>query len=246
MTEKQTFADLKERDLAAKRSLIIDAAERVFAVKPFHKVNIRDVAAEAGISHATIYRYFPDQQTLFLEAFMRGCEQVLDRIDAALAPREAEDPLEAAAAAFIAFLTENDHYFRMMTHFMLDGDLAPPLLEKLNNAQRALLDRIEGVFVARQVPEAPGPRLFRRFKRRSDFLSRLSRPGPDLGSRPHADAGAAPRQALQPKLMPAPSRACPRARYLNCGLKRLYGWERTSKTVSMPCCSSRARNFSMP
>ena len=156
MTERQTFADLKEQDLAAKRSLIIEAAERVFAVKPFHKVNIRDVAAEAGISHATIYRYFPDQQTLFLEAFMRGCDQVLDRIDAALAPPEAEDPLEAAAA-FIAFLTENDHYFRMMTHFMLDGDLAPPLLEKLNNAQRALLDRIEAVFVARQVPEAPRP-----------------------------------------------------------------------------------------
>ena len=156
--EKQTFADLKKKEQNAKRDLIIDAAERVFGVKPFHKVNIRDIAAEAGISHATIYRYFPDQQTLFMEAFLRGVEQILARMDAISAsrsPGNKDNLLEAVVADFIDFLTQKDHYFRMMTHFMLDGELAPDLVEKLNNAARALLNRLEAIFAAGHTTENP-------------------------------------------------------------------------------------------
>ena len=68
--KKNTFADLKANEKKARQDVIIDAAERVFAVKPFSKVSIRDIAREAGISHASIYRYFPDQQSLFVEAFL--------------------------------------------------------------------------------------------------------------------------------------------------------------------------------
>ncbi len=139
--------------MEAKRHLIIDAAERVFSVKPFHKVNIRDIAAEAGISHATIYRYFPDQQTLFLEAFLRGVQKILPRIDEIIETEAGKDILEAIVRMFIGFLSKNDHYFRMMTHFMLDGDLPPVLLKRLNEAERMLLDKFEAVFVARQPAE---------------------------------------------------------------------------------------------
>jgi AcrR family transcriptional regulator len=76
MEENATFADLKSEAKLARRELIVEAAERVFAVKPFHKVSIRDIAQEAGISHALIYRYFPDQQSIFVEAFIRGAEEI--------------------------------------------------------------------------------------------------------------------------------------------------------------------------
>ncbi len=153
--EKQTFADLKIQEQNAKRKVIIDAAERVFGVKPFHEVNIRDIAAEAGISHATIYRYFPNQQTLFLEAFLRGMDEILARIDAIAANNPAGNLLEAVVADFIDFLTQKDHYFRMMTHFMLDGELAPELVERLNNTARALLNRLEAIFTAGNTTENP-------------------------------------------------------------------------------------------
>lgn len=146
--KKNTFAELKEKERAAKRAVIVDAAERVFGVKPFNKVNIRDIAAEAGISHATIYRYFPDQQTLFVEAFLRGVQKILARVDGIVETPNSAHVLEAVAQSIIDFLSGNDHYFRMMTHFMLDGDLAPALLERLNNAERSLLDKIEAIFVA--------------------------------------------------------------------------------------------------
>lgn len=145
MHSPRKFSDLKDRERENRQNIIIDAAERVFASKPFDKVNMRDIASEAGISHATIYRYFPDQQTLFVEAFLRGVQQLLPRIEEAV-ERNQDAPVDAAAEAFIDFLSEKDHYFMMMTHFMLDGALNPELFEKLNAAGRFLLDQFEELF----------------------------------------------------------------------------------------------------
>lgn len=64
MEQNKTFAHVNNEAKLARQALIVEAAERVFAVKPFNKVSIRDIAREAGISHASIYRYFPDQQSL--------------------------------------------------------------------------------------------------------------------------------------------------------------------------------------
>ena len=72
MKKRETFASLKVREKKNKQKIIIDAAERVFGTRPFNKVNIRDIAREAGISHATIYSYFADQQALFVEASLRS------------------------------------------------------------------------------------------------------------------------------------------------------------------------------
>ncbi len=148
MASPRTFSDLKNRERENRRNLIIDAAERVFASKPFDGVNMRDIASEAGISHATIYRYFPDQQALFVEAFLRGVQQVLPLIEEAV-ERNRDAPLDAAADAFISFLSEKSHYFKMMTHFMLGGELNPDLFEKLNTVGRLVLDQFEGLFKGR-------------------------------------------------------------------------------------------------
>ncbi|MEI7638587.1 MAG: helix-turn-helix domain-containing protein, partial [Syntrophus sp. (in: bacteria)] len=52
---KTAFSRLKAQEKKARQDVIVDAAQRVFATKPFNKVSIRDVAREAGISHASIY-----------------------------------------------------------------------------------------------------------------------------------------------------------------------------------------------
>jgi len=70
MTQRETFASLKAKIIENKRRIIIGAAERVVESKPLNKVGVRDIAREAGISHATIYSYFADQRSLFGEAFV--------------------------------------------------------------------------------------------------------------------------------------------------------------------------------
>jgi len=144
--EKVTFSTIKKMEREARREFIIDAAERVFAEKPFDKVSMRDVAKEAGISHAAIYRYFPDQQALFVSAFMRGSERIIPFLRELV--DDAENPdIEKVTGKFIGYLIDNDLYFRMMTHFMLDGTLSGEMLEKLNDAERSLFDQLERLFV---------------------------------------------------------------------------------------------------
>ncbi len=60
--------------------------------------------------------------------------------------KQGKKSFEKVACTFIDYLVENDQYFRMMTHFMLDGDLSPVSIEKLNKMERALLDRFDNMF----------------------------------------------------------------------------------------------------
>jgi|SRR5680860_77589 len=156
MDKKNTFNGLRKRERETRKDVIVDAAERVFALKPFNRVNMRDIAGEAGISPASIYRYFPDQQTLFVEAFLRGAKEILgilgDIID-----KNGELCIENAAEEFIDYLTVNDQYFRMMTHFMLDGSLSDESLESLNRHERSLIDQFDNLF--RRVMPDSNPRL---------------------------------------------------------------------------------------
>ncbi len=59
------FAELKEREKEARKQIVIESALALFAQKPFYEVGMREVADEAGISPATIYRYFPRGLSLF-------------------------------------------------------------------------------------------------------------------------------------------------------------------------------------
>jgi AcrR family transcriptional regulator len=128
MTQQKTFAALKLRVVENKKKIIIDAAERVFGSKPFKNVNIRDIAREAGISHA----------------FVQGVKEIEERVQA-IAEDKKQDKIGRIAQTYIDFLSENDHYFKMMTNFMLDGNLGNEPLEKLNTMARSLLDLFERV-----------------------------------------------------------------------------------------------------
>ena len=141
---KTPLEKLKEKEKKARQKIIVDAAERVFAVKPFPKVSMRDISRESQISLSSIYRYFPDQESLFLEALTRGFTKMESMIKQLISQERVE--VDRVAVAFIDYLVENDQYFRMMTHFMLDSMLNPDSIEKLNKMERALLDQFDNLF----------------------------------------------------------------------------------------------------
>jgi AcrR family transcriptional regulator len=145
MTKNDSFNKLKEQEREARRDHIIGAAERVFSTKSFSAVTIRDIAKEAGISHALIYRYFPDQQSLFVEACMRRGAKIVEFIGK-LIDDDNNIKIEKVTEHFIKFLVDNDQYFRMMTHFMLDGALSLGMIERLNEGERVLLDQFDRIF----------------------------------------------------------------------------------------------------
>ncbi len=152
MKEKTTFADLKEQERKARRDFILDAAERVFSSRVFHKVNIRDIAKEAGISPALIYRYFPDQQGLFLETFCRGIENLVANLKEKTCSNP-EDPLTANAQAYVLYLADHLHYVRMMGYFTLEGSPSKELRKKMNEIHSLLVEAFKGIFAAMDTRE---------------------------------------------------------------------------------------------
>jgi AcrR family transcriptional regulator len=143
--QKNISIGLRDQKRLIRKTAIVDAAERVFSMKPFPKVSMRDIAKEAGISPALIYRHFPDQQHLFVEAFLRGSQRLIHQFRGQYSC-ENQPTLEETAYAFITYLTENEQYFKMMTHFMLEGSVHEVLLDKINTAERSLLDIFDGLF----------------------------------------------------------------------------------------------------
>ncbi len=140
-----TFTRLKEKEKGLRKNIIVDAAEKLFASKPFHKVSMRDIAKEAGISASAIYRYFPDQKSLFLESFSRGTTQFKEKLEG-LISENSDFSIDMIADNFIEYFTRKDQYFRMMINFFLEGPVDAEMFGKLSDIERGLLDQFDAVF----------------------------------------------------------------------------------------------------
>jgi len=145
MQHSSTFTKLKEQEKDLRKCIIIDAAEKQFASKPFHKVSMRDIAKEAGISPSAIYRHFPDQQSLFLEAFSRGITEIMNLFNDMILERE-KVSIEEVTEKFIEYFTVKDQYFRMMINFFLEGPVDAGMFEKLSNIERSILNQFDILF----------------------------------------------------------------------------------------------------
>jgi len=146
MKTNTVLSDLKEKEKLARRDIIIAAAEKEFTTKPFPKVTMRDIAKRAGVSPALIYRHFPDQQSLFAEAFMRGISGIFDKIFVTI-DRSSDGAIEQVVADFIEYFTRNDQYFQMMMNFFLGGSVDPTLFEKLTRIEREILGHFDLIFI---------------------------------------------------------------------------------------------------
>lgn len=79
------------RNRAARRRRVLDAALALAATGGFDAVQMRDVAAEAGVALGTVYRYFDSKEGLLIEAYIGEIEA----LDAGLRSR----PPQGATAA---------------------------------------------------------------------------------------------------------------------------------------------------
>jgi len=133
MTDTSTFMKLREDEREIRKSLIMEAAMRLFEEKLFHEIGMRDIANEAGVSAATIYRYFPSRDDLFVEALI----QDINNIETVLEDRIArgENKIEALAVAAVDYFVDNEATFQMMCHFMIRGGINPRAMNKFNAVQ---------------------------------------------------------------------------------------------------------------
>jgi AcrR family transcriptional regulator len=98
-----------------KRQQIAEAAARLFATLPFHKVKLDDVAAEAGVGKGTLYIYFKSKEDLFFWLIFDAFFRLVDQLETQLGtgetpPREA---LRTIVAQLVQFSFENPTLFEL-------------------------------------------------------------------------------------------------------------------------------------
>lgn len=89
---------------AAARERLLDAAVRCVAREGMAGANIAAVAAEAGVSRPTVYRYFADRQALVEATFLHAGRDLSGRLGARL--RRSSAPAEMAVEAVCFVLRE--------------------------------------------------------------------------------------------------------------------------------------------
>lgn len=139
---------LKEIQIAEKemrRKLILEATLHLFGQNQINNVSMRDIAKEAGISAALIYRHFKDRDELFMEAFMFKTSEVLATFEQTFL-EEKNISIESVGKEFIYYLIHNPLFFKMMTNFMQDHTLVEGNLERFNNTVRELLSIFDIAF----------------------------------------------------------------------------------------------------
>ena len=129
MADKSTFMRLRENEREVRKGLIISAAMKLFETKNFHEIGMRDIASEAGVSAASIYRYFPSRDDLFVEALIRDINKIEQLLESRL---KAGGSTENLAVAVVDYMIDNEATFQMMCHFLMRGEENPRALKKFN------------------------------------------------------------------------------------------------------------------
>lgn len=105
----------REKDKIRNRRLLLEAAEKLFAVHGFAMTKIEDVAEEAGFSKATVYNYFDNKEDLFIALIDRKFEEMVQTSEDVF---EADIPFEDAVENYIKIslniINQNPNFYRIM------------------------------------------------------------------------------------------------------------------------------------
>jgi len=139
---RSRFEQLKKKEKLARKQIVIESALALFAKKPFFKVGMRDVAEEAGISPATIYRYFPSQEELFNEVFLQSIATVSKEFQA-MVLKDKPASIDEFSIKFVDHLIENESTFQMLTFLMLQSNEQNPVMGRFDSITKIFFDLFE-------------------------------------------------------------------------------------------------------
>ena len=101
----------REKSTAA----ILDAAEKLFSARGFSAVTVRDIAAEAGVSHALVHRYLGSKQDVYRAMLVRNESALRNAVSG-------DDDLPTAVSLMLREgLAHQRRYVRLIAHSVLHG-----------------------------------------------------------------------------------------------------------------------------
>jgi AcrR family transcriptional regulator len=112
-SRRQTQQRVRAARLEAYRSLILEAALRVFAQRGYAEVKVQEIAGEAGIATGTVYAIFPSKQELYRAVHRVNLEELAKRYAGIAGDRDARAVLRDRIAITTRFLVERPDYLRI-------------------------------------------------------------------------------------------------------------------------------------
>jgi AcrR family transcriptional regulator len=127
---------------------ILEAASKIFAVKPFHEVLVDSIASDAGIGKGTIYRYFETKEDLYFATVLHVVGSLAVELDQRVrAETSAIHRLEAIATQILTQFWERRYllpFFQRDERFpMLEVEIVKRREPILRVVQEAILYGIE-------------------------------------------------------------------------------------------------------
>lgn len=98
------------------RHALLEAALTALETQGWHELSLRDVARQAGVSHAAPYRHFPSKEALLAALAEVGYSELADAMEAAVAehPGDATAQLRGTGRAYVALALRRPALFRLM------------------------------------------------------------------------------------------------------------------------------------
>lgn len=133
-----------------RRRQLLERGGELFTSHPYDELSMSKIAAEAGISKALLYHYFPTKQAFFEETLSAWAEQLRERTE----PNPELPPLEqlkGSLEAFLSLVEENAVAYR---NLMDSATGVPEIRDLVDQVRRKTAERI----LAELYPKGPSPK----------------------------------------------------------------------------------------
>lgn len=136
-------------DVDERRQQLLELGAQLFTTRPYDELSMNKIAAEAGISKALLYHYFPSKQAFFEETLSAWAGELRERTepDPDLPPVE---QLQGSLGAFLELVEENAGAYRSL---MDTATSVPEIRDLIDDVRRRTVERIlDGLY-----PEGAAP-----------------------------------------------------------------------------------------
>jgi AcrR family transcriptional regulator len=126
---------------SARRKQLLAAAQQVFVAQGYHAAAMDDIAERAGVSKPVLYQHFPGKLELYLALLDTHCDDIVDRVRAAMAATsDNKERVRGAIQAYFDFVDHESEAFRLVFESDLRND--PAVRERVERVERGCIAAI--------------------------------------------------------------------------------------------------------
>jgi AcrR family transcriptional regulator len=108
----------KEREKAARRELILNAAEEIIQRRGFKSATMDEIAEKAEVAKGTLYLYFKNKTSIYIAICERGSSILNKRMAEVLTlDIKGLNMIEKLGYTYLKFIRENPHYFHAFSYY---------------------------------------------------------------------------------------------------------------------------------